>query len=92
MALTFRMPMLAAIWARYRAAELVLVLHLLTIFGFLLALQLEQASTSPITVARVAGSMLIFRMTTVEKIGAPLPLEAGSPSYVSTAHCGPSKG
>ena len=65
------MPPVAAISSRYCAAEMVLVLYLLTIFGFLLALQLEHARTSPITVRRVAGSTLIVRRTTVEKIWGP---------------------
>ena len=34
---------------------------LLPIFSFLLALRLEHASTTPITIARVAGSTLIVR-------------------------------
>ena len=52
------MPPFAAISARYRAAEEVLVLYLLIMFGFLCALQLEHARTSPITVRQVAGSTL----------------------------------
>ena len=68
---------LAAISASCRAAEMVLVLHLFTICSFLLALQLEQASTPPITVGRVTGSPPILCRTVVEKIRAPLPLEGG---------------
>ena len=76
-AFIFIMPALAAISARYRAAEMVLVLCLLTIFGFLLALQLEQASTSPITVWRVAASALVVRRTTAEKIRDPFTIGGG---------------
>ena len=49
-AFIFIMPTLAAISARDHAPEMVLVLHLLPILSFLLALQLEEASTLPITV------------------------------------------
>ena len=84
---------LAAISACYRTAEIVLVLHLLTIFSFLLALQLEQARTTPIKVGRVAGSYLLVRRTAVERIGGPFTVGGGgSPSYVSTDHRGPSQG
>ena len=79
---TYVMPPLAAKSARYRAAEMVLVLYLLTIFGFLPALQLEHARTSPITVRRVAGSTLIFPRTTVEKIGGPFTFGGGGLSQV----------
>ena len=68
MAFIFIRPSFAAISARYRAAQMALVLHLLAIFGSLLGLQLEQSSTSPIRVGRAAGSTLIVRRTTVEKI------------------------
>ena len=71
------MPPLAAISARYRAAETVLVLYLQTIFGFPRALQLEHARTSLIKVVRVAGSTLIVRRTTVEKIGGPFTFGGG---------------
>ena len=59
-------PTFAATFTCYCAAEVVLVLHPLTIFGFLCARQLEHARTSPITVGRVAGSTLIVRRRTVE--------------------------
>ena len=65
------MAPLAAKSALHRAAEMVLVFYLLTIFIFLRVLQLEHARTSPITVGRVAGSTHIARRTTVEKIGGP---------------------
>ena len=73
-------------------AEMFLVLYLLTIFGFLRALQLEHARTSPITFGRVAGSTLIFRRTTVEKIGGPLPLEGGVSFMCFSCHHGHSEG
>ena len=76
------MPPLAAKSARYRAAEIVLVLYLLTIFSFLHALQLEHARTSPITVGRPAGSSLIVRRTTVEKIRRPFTFGGGGLSQV----------
>ena len=76
-AVILTIPPLAAISARYRAAETVWVLYLLTIFSFLCALQLEHARTSPITVRRVAGSTRIVRRTTVEKIGAPFTFGGG---------------
>ena len=91
-AFIFIMPPFAAISARYRAAGKVLVLYLLTIFSVLRVLRLEHARTSPITVGRVAGSTLIVRRTTVEKIRAPLPLGGGSQSCASAIHYGPSKG
>ena len=78
MAFIFIMPMLAAISARYRAAEMVLPLHPLTIFSFLLALELEHASTRPITVGHVAGSTLIVRRTTLEKISGPFTIRGGA--------------
>ena len=59
---------LAATSAGNRAAELVLVFHLLTILGFLLALKLQQAGASPITVGRMARSTFVVRRTIVEKI------------------------
>ena len=58
----------AAISARSRTAEMVPVLHRLTVFTFLLALQLEHASTPPTTVGGVAASTLVVRRTAVEKI------------------------
>ena len=73
-AFIFIMPLFAAISACYRAAEMVLLLHLLTISGFLRAVQLQHARTSPITVGRLAGSTLIVRRTTVEKIRGPFTL------------------
>ena len=76
------MPTLAATSARYRAAEIILVLHLLTIPIFMLALQLEHASTSPIILGHVVGSTFVVRRTTVKPIGAPLPLEGGGLLYV----------
>ena len=76
------MPPFAASSALYRAAKLVLVLSLLTIFGFLRALQLEHARTSPITVGHVAGSTLIVRKTTVEKIRGPFTFGGGGLSHV----------
>ena len=93
MAFIFIMLTFTAIFARYRAAEMVLVLHLLTIFGFLCALQLEHACTLCNTVGCLAGSTLIVRRTTVEKIlGALYPWRGGCQSYVSTARHGPSDG
>ena len=74
MVFIFIMPKFAATSACYCAAEMVLVLHLLTIFSFLRAFQLEHARTSPITVGRVAGSTLILRRTNVEKIRGPFTL------------------
>ena len=67
-AFIFIMPTLAAIPACDRAAEVVLVFHLLTIFCFLLALQLEHASASLVTVGRLARSTFVVRRRTVEKI------------------------
>ena len=77
MAFIFIMPTFTAISARYRAAEMVLLLHLLTIFCFLRALQLEHARTSSITFGRVAGSTLIVRRTTVKEIRGPFTLGGG---------------
>ena len=71
------MPTLAAISARDRAVEMVLVLHLLTILSILLALQLEHASTLPSTVWRVAGCTLIGCRSAVVKIGGPFTIEGG---------------
>ena len=79
------MPPLAAISARYRAAEMVLVLHLLIIFGFLRALQLKDARTLPISVGRVAGSTLIVRGTTVEKIWGPFTFGGGGSQLCASA-------
>ena len=76
-AFCFIMLTLAAISARYLAAEMVLVLHLMSIFCFLRALQLEQASTSPITLGGVAGSNLIVRIMTVGKIRGPCTIGGG---------------
>ena len=73
-AFIFVIPTFATTSACYPAAEMVLVLHLLTIFIFLLALQLQHASTLPITVGRVAGSTPIVRNTTVEKVRSPFTL------------------
>ena len=88
-AFIFIMPTLAAISTRCRATEMVLVLQLLTILSFLLALQLEQARTPPITVGRVARSTFIVRRTTIEKIRGPFAFGGGgSPSRVSTVHLG----
>ena len=67
----------AALAVRDRGAEVVLIFDLLTIFGLLLPLQLQEAGGSPITVMGVAGSSLVTRGTTVKKIGNPLPLEGG---------------
>ena len=87
------MPTIVAISARYRAPEMVLVLHYLTIFSFLLALQLEYASDLPITLGRVARSTLVVRRTTVEKIRDPVTIGGwGCASCVSTAHRSPSQG
>ena len=47
------------------------MLHLFTILSFWLALQLEQARTSPITVGQVARSTFIVRRMRVEKIRGP---------------------
>ena len=82
MAFIFIILTFAATSARYHAAEMVLVLHLLTIFGFLRALQLERARTSPFTVRSVAGCTLIVRRTTVEKIRGPFTLGEGAPSHM----------
>ena len=65
------MLMLASISARNRAAELVLVFHLFTILGFLLALMLQQASVLSITVGRVARSTCVGCKTTAEKTTSP---------------------
>ena len=91
-AFTFIMPTLAALAARYRAAELVMLLHLLTILSFLSGLYFEQARTSPITVGRVARSTFVVRRAIVEKIRGPFAFGGGSSSCVSTAHLGPSQG
>ena len=82
MAFIFIMPSLDAISARYRSEGRGLVLHFLTIFGFLRALQLEHAGTSPITVGRVARSTLIVRRKTVEKIRGPFTLGGGGVSVI----------
>ena len=82
LAFIFIMPPFAAISARYRAGEMVLVLHLLTISGFLRAPQLEHARTSPITVGRLVGSPLIVRRTTVENMRGPFTLVGGGLSHV----------
>ena len=66
----FIMPTLAAMSARHRAAEMVLVLHLLTILGFLLLLHLKHASTPPVTVGRVVGRQY-------KRLQATLPLDQG---------------
>ena len=58
------------------------VLHLLTIFGFLPAIQLKHARTSPITVGRVVASTLIVRRTTVKEIRGPFPPGGGGLSHV----------
>ena len=63
--------------ACYHAAEMVLVLHVLTIFSFLLALQMEHAGTLPITVGRMVGATLIVRRTAVEKIRGPFTFRGG---------------
>ena len=76
-AFIFIRPSFAAISARYRAAVMALVLHLLAIFGSPLGLQLKQSSTSPIRVGRAAGSTLIVRRTTVEKITGPFTIGGG---------------
>ena len=78
-AFIFMMPTLTTISARYRASEMVWVVHLVIIFFFLLVLQLEQASTRPITVGRVAGSTFIVRRTTAEKITGPFTIRRGVP-------------
>ena len=77
MAFIFIMATFAAISAHYRAAEMVLVLHLRTIFGILRVFQLEHARISPITVGRVARTTLIVRRTTVQKIRGPFTLGGG---------------
>ena len=61
---------------------MVLVLHLLTIFVFLRALQWEHARTLPITVRYVEGSTLIVRRTTVEKIRGPFTLGGGGLNHM----------
>ena len=60
-AFIFIMPTLAATSASYCAAEIVLVLLLLSILSLLLALQLEQAGSSPIAVGPVAWCTFIVR-------------------------------
>ena len=82
MAFIFIVPPLAAVSAHSHAAEMVLLLYLLTIFSFLRALQLEHARTSSITVGCMAGSTLIVRRTTVEKIGGHFTFGGGSLSHV----------
>ena len=54
-------PFNAAARRNTRAAEVVLVVYLLTIFSLLLTLQLEEASVSPITVMGVARSTFVVR-------------------------------
>ena len=68
------MQTLAAICAPCRAAEMVLVLHLLTVLGFLPALQLKHESTSPIIVGPVAGSTFAVRRRTLESLGGPFAI------------------
>ena len=51
--------------------------YLLTILTFLLALRLEEASASPITVMGVARSTFVVRGTTVEKIRGPFAIGGG---------------
>ena len=81
-AFIFRMPPHAAVSARHRAAEMVLVLYLLTIFIFLRALQLEHPHSWPITVMRLAGSTVIVRRTTVEKVWGPYTPGRGGTRHV----------
>ena len=76
------MPPFAAISASHRAAAMVLLRYLLTTFGFLRALQLGHARTSPITVGRVAGSTFIFRETTVQNIRGTFTFRGGGLSHV----------
>ena len=71
------MPTFAAISACNRVAEMVLVFHLLTIFCYLLALQLEHASASPIIVRGVARSTFVACRTTVENIRDPFAIGGG---------------
>ena len=59
----FVMPTLAAIAARDRAPEVVLVFYVPTIFSLLLTLQLEEAKASPITVMDVARSTFVVSMS-----------------------------
>ena len=49
-AFNFQIPKLVATSARCRAAKIFFVLHVLTLPGFVVALHLEHASNSPITV------------------------------------------
>ena len=76
------MPTLAALPARDCAAEVALVFYLLTIFGFLLALQLEEASGSPIRVRGIPRSTFFVRRTTVEKIRDPFAFGGGGLLHV----------
>ena len=63
---------------------MVLVLRLLTIFSFLLALQLEHASSSPITVGRLVRFTFVVRRTAVEKIRGSFTLGGGG--YLDVFH------
>ena len=81
-AFVFTMPTLTAISAFGCAAEVVLVLRLLTILCFLLVLQLEQAGASPITFGRVARSAFIVRRMTVERFRGPFAIAGGSVVHV----------
>ena len=53
--------------------------HLLAIFTFLCAFQLEHARTLSITLGRVAGSTFIVRRTTVESIRGRFTFQGGVP-------------
>ena len=74
-AFMFVMPSLATVPARDRVAQVVLVFYLLTSFSFLLGLQVEVASVSPITLMKVARSAFAVRRTTVKKLWGQSPLE-----------------
>ena len=59
--------MLAAAAVRHCAAEVVLMLDLLTILGLLLPLKLHEARQSLITIIGVAMSSLVVRRTPIKK-------------------------
>ena len=62
--------------------------YLLTILSFLLALRLEEASASPITVMGVARSTFVVRGTTVEKIRGPFAIGGGGVSCITSKRSG----
>ena len=74
------MHTVAAVLARNCATEMVRVFYLLTIFRLLLELKLGEIRGSPITFMAVAGSSIVVPQTTVNRLGAALPLEGGGVS------------